>query len=114
MVCNVCMYVHDCCKDIDECDEDVAGCTQLCINSIGSYACNCENGYQLGSDNQTCFGTIDLFCVIITHVDINECTNTNGGCEQNCSNTAGSYSCSCATGFLLHDNNYNCTGSRNY
>ena len=43
-------------------------------------------------------------------VDINECTNNNGGCEQNCQNTIGSSSCFCLTGYLIDSNGYNCTG----
>ena len=44
-------------------------------------------------------------------IDINECTTQNGGCEQNCQNTIGSYTCSCLTGYLIGDSNgYNCTG----
>ena len=44
-------------------------------------------------------------------IDINECTTENGGCEQNCQNTIGSYSCYCLTGYLIDDiNGYNSTG----
>ena len=43
-------------------------------------------------------------------VDINECVTQNGGCEQNCQNTIGSYSCSCLTGYLIDSNDHNCTG----
>ena len=41
-------------------------------------------------------------------IDINECVTQNGGCEQNCQNTIGSYSCSCLIGYLVDDSN--CTG----
>ncbi|HPS30102.1 MAG TPA: hypothetical protein PLZ43_07595, partial [bacterium] len=34
--------------------------------------------------------------------DINECDTANGGCAQNCNNTAGSYSCSCNSGYTLN------------
>ena len=43
-------------------------------------------------------------------IDINECANQNGGCEQNCQNAIGSYSCSCLTGYIIDSNGYNCTG----
>ena len=46
-------------------------------------------------------------------IDINECSSQNGGCEQNCQNTIGSYSCSCLTGYLMDINSYNCTGLNN-
>ena len=28
-------------------------------------------------------------------IDINECSHNNGGCEDTCNNTMGSYKCSC-------------------
>ena len=31
-------------------------------------------------------------------------------CEQNCTNTVGSYNCSCNTGYSLDSNGRNCTG----
>ena len=44
--------------DIDECSEGISGCSQICSNTIGSYSCICQNGYQLGSDDHTCLGKI--------------------------------------------------------
>ena len=32
-------------------------------------------------------------------LDINECNSTNGGCEHSCTNTIGSYICSCDRGY---------------
>ena len=34
-------------------------------------------------------------------VDVNECNVNNGGCEHSCTNTDGSYTCSCNTGYQL-------------
>ena len=51
--------------DIDECGEElvtVGGpvtdfwCDQKCINTIGWFECDCNNGYRLGEDNATCLG----------------------------------------------------------
>ena len=42
--------------------------------------------------------------------DINECASYNGGCSQTCSNTPGSYSCSCNSGYVLNIDGHNCTG----
>ena len=42
--------------DIDECSKGISGCTQGCINSVGSYFCTCQTGYYLDSDNTTCLG----------------------------------------------------------
>ena len=46
-----------------------------------------------------------LFCV-----DINECTTMNGNCSEICSNTAGSYECSCNAGYPLASDGSICIG----
>jgi len=33
--------------------------------------------------------------------DVNECTGGSHGCQHTCTNTAGSYTCSCRTGYSL-------------
>ncbi len=33
--------------DINECDFDNGGCDHNCTNLVGSYFCNCSNGYYL-------------------------------------------------------------------
>ena len=43
--------------------------------------------------------------------DINECEEFNGNCEHNCTNTNGSYDCSCDEGYVLNEDGYNCTKS---
>ena len=43
-------------------------------------------------------------------VDINECDTANGGCEHNCTNTIGSFICSCDTEYELDENGLNCSG----
>ena len=48
--------------------------------------------------------------IVFDCTDINECKKENGGCEQSCQNTIGSYSCFCLTGYLVDSNGYNCTG----
>lgn len=43
-------------------------------------------------------------------LDLDECEVVNGGCEQVCINSIGSYSCGCYQGYNLEDNASNCTG----
>ena len=43
--------------DINECEEGVSGCSQLCNNTVGSYLCSCTNGYSLLEDGRNCVGT---------------------------------------------------------
>ena len=45
-------------SDINECDWGISGCSQKCFNTVGSYYCDCNNGYLLGSDNHTCIGNL--------------------------------------------------------
>ena len=42
--------------------------------------------------------------------EINECQRGTDLCEHICNNNAGSYFCSCNTGYHLETNNYNCSG----
>ena len=50
-----------------------------------------------------------IFILVLT--DIDECLPNNGGCSHNCTNTAGSYYCECAAGYILHPNNLDCIES---
>jgi hypothetical protein len=53
------------------------------------YQCFCQWGY---CDTRPMNGT--------DCQDVNECLINNGGCQQLCSNSPGSFSCSCGTGFV--------------
>ncbi|XP_043197541.1 uncharacterized protein LOC122368017 [Amphibalanus amphitrite] len=41
------------CTDIDECATNNGGCHQKCVNSAGSFSCQCEEGYELFTKNGT-------------------------------------------------------------
>ena len=52
--------------DINECTNGAVGiginngtdwCEQKCINTPGSYRCDCFSGYTLDANNKTCTGT---------------------------------------------------------
>ena len=76
------------CVDRNECVTGTATCAQICINTVGSFQCDCRPGYALDADQQRC-------------KDIDECTNNQPGCAQRCVNTVGSYQCQCNAGFEL-------------
>ena len=44
-------------------------------------------------------------------VDANECALNMDGCAHVCTNTIGSYYCSCITGYSLGDDGHGCTGT---
>lgn len=67
------------------------GCKYQCRPSLTGGVCYCAEGHALAHDNTTC-------------VDLNEC-NEWGYCDQLCTNTEGSYMCSCAAGYSLNVNN---------
>ena len=50
----------------------------------------------------------------MSYSDELECGTDNGGCEQNCVNTIGSYTCSCNTGYTLDSDGHNCDGENIY
>ncbi|GBP19642.1 Fibropellin-1 [Eumeta japonica] len=44
-------------------------------------------------------------CARLECLDINECNENNGGCDQKCINTPGNFSCGCNIGFELYSSN---------
>ena len=42
------------------------------------------------------------------YADIDECTEGTDGCSQICTNTIGTYSCSCNSGYSLASNGHSC------
>ncbi|XP_074858282.1 hemicentin-1 isoform X3 [Carettochelys insculpta] len=115
------------CQDVNECQESNS-CHQRCFNTIGSFHCGCDPGYQLKGrkcldvnecrqhvcrPDQQCKNTrggykcIDLCPNGMTKVengtciDIDECRDGTHHCRYNqiCENTQGSYHCVCPRGY---------------
>ncbi|EDV27498.1 uncharacterized protein TRIADDRAFT_53244 [Trichoplax adhaerens] len=63
-----------------------------CINITGNHQCICRKGFT-GAD-----------CA----QDINECETLNGGCQEACINTFGSYRCQCANNSILMKDGHHC------
>ena len=81
------------CVDEDECDF-YTNCQHSCVNTEGSFHCDCYEGYELADDQHNC-------------TDVNEChLLLNGGCEFGCRNTIGSYQCYCYYGLELINNTH--------
>ncbi|XP_015185411.1 PREDICTED: uncharacterized protein LOC107071163 isoform X2 [Polistes dominula] len=72
------------CIDVNECEENNGGCEYKCVNTPGSFRCECPKGMKQGEDRFTC-------------IDINECllNNGHGPCQDTCRNLIGGYECSC-------------------
>ena len=48
----------------------------------------------------------------VAMLDINECADDKDGCSQICTNSEGSYECSCSDGYILDADGKNCLGTR--
>ena len=48
--------------------------------------------------------------VSLIFIDINECADGTNGCTQNCTNTVGSFQCSCKDGYMLLQDKRTCNG----
>ncbi|KAL5272875.1 hypothetical protein ACHWQZ_G000894 [Mnemiopsis leidyi] len=87
-------------EDIDECisGEELCGYHGSCINAIGSYTCNCDEGFVFNPGSGC--------------EDVNECTVGGRGsisCMVSqqlgvCNNTEGSYECICLVGAYKSSN----------
>ncbi len=79
------------CEDINEClDPDLYNCPahSHCVNTVGSYRCECDEGFEKADDDYTCR-------------DIDECLLEIHECSPHaiCTNTMGSYECTCKPGY---------------
>ena len=50
--------------------------------------------------------------IIIGCTDIDECAESIHRCTETCTNTRGSYNCSCRTGYRLANDNQGCNGKQ--
>ena len=103
--------------DVNECQSSNGGCEQVCTNTIGSFECSCNPGFNVSSNGANCIGKmVQLNAyhnpIIAKYTDINECQTNNGGCEQICNNTDGSFECSCNQGYSLSSDGTNCIGKQ--
>uniref|UniRef100_A0A3P9MQM8 Fibrillin 2b n=1 Tax=Oryzias latipes TaxID=8090 RepID=A0A3P9MQM8_ORYLA len=117
------------CMDINECLNFPGTCSPgTCQNLDGTFRCICPPGYEV--QNEQCIGEKHIhkvadqwkkcfcFCLISScfvpfSPDINECDVEPNICQfGTCTNTPGSFQCSCQPGFVLSDNKRRCYGER--
>ena len=98
--------------DNNECNINNGGCDHVCTNTPGSFQCSCRDGYRLASNGQTCTGRCCHYNIVPSVIKFLtlECSVNNGGCEHICSNTLGSFRCSCRNGYQLASNGQTCNG----
>jgi len=52
----------------DEClKPDNGGCEQRCVNTLGSFKCACDPGYELAPDKKSCEGKRMFVCEYTAH-----------------------------------------------
>ena len=108
--------------DVDECTQvNPSVCSQRCSDTIGSYICSCESGYRLNTtDLRTCDGkhillniAINRYVYLLDLKDVDECVEERHTCDMNadCTNTEGSYYCTCREGYSGEGSNGTCHGN---
>ncbi|MED6274642.1 Fibrillin-2, partial [Characodon lateralis] len=123
-------------EDMNECLDNPGICQNgICINTDGSFRCECPFGYNLDytgvncvdtdecsignpCGNGTCTNVVGGFecsCQegfepgpMMTCEDINECSQNPLLCAFRCVNTFGSYECMCPAGYVLRDDQRMC------
>ncbi|XP_048832997.1 fibrillin-2b isoform X7 [Brienomyrus brachyistius] len=123
-------------EDMNECLDNPDICTNgMCINTDGSFRCECPFGYSLDytgvkcvdtdecsignpCGNGSCTNVVGGFeCAchegfepgsMMTCEDINECSLNPLLCAFRCVNTFGSYECTCPVGYVLRDDHRMC------
>ncbi len=47
--------------DLDECMSYNGNCSDICVNTVGGFHCECMAGWKLQRDNKTCAGKLKLY-----------------------------------------------------
>ncbi|XP_013397931.1 fibulin-1-like, partial [Lingula anatina] len=101
--------------EIDECAAVSSGCAHRCSNTFGGFQCSCNAGYTLDDNGKTCNGNcanIVLHRLLKEHAvkavckEIGECQQSM--CSHFCTNTNGSFTCTCQAGYLLNADGVTC------
>uniref|UniRef100_A0A3P8XHJ0 Adhesion G protein-coupled receptor E8 n=1 Tax=Esox lucius TaxID=8010 RepID=A0A3P8XHJ0_ESOLU len=97
------------CNNIDECVEtpNICGSNSNCTNLPGTYNCSCLEGYA-PSNPALAFNPSNNPCTVQSEY-VNECLDIHKACGYyaSCTNTPGSHTCTCYTGFQP-DGPFNC------
>ena len=112
-------------SDVNECDIHLGGCEHVCSNTVGNFICSCFSGFELDPNGLNCsskkcfysqdFDDIDVLG--ITPLDFDECLDDSlNDCDGNatCTDTDGSFYCTCNPGYIGNGTLGNCFGMYMY
>ncbi|KAG7262911.1 hypothetical protein CRUP_025745, partial [Coryphaenoides rupestris] len=85
------------CLDVNECDKGNGGCAEVCVNTKGSWRCECAPGRVLAADGRKCQGA-----------EVAGCPTNNGGCSHGCLSLLDAHECRCPRGLELGEDNHTC------
>lgn len=57
-------------SDINECEANIAGCSQICENADGGYSCGCYFGFTLGDDRSHCNKGLCVHICLSCNLDV--------------------------------------------
>ncbi|XP_038222042.1 collagen and calcium-binding EGF domain-containing protein 1-like [Zerene cesonia] len=86
-------------KTVDPCSLRL--CEQACEVREDRMWCTCYQGFSFSEDHYR--RKTQPYCI-----DINECTDNNGGCDQKCVNDPGGHHCECVPPFTIADDGRKC------
>nr|XP_023667897.1 latent-transforming growth factor beta-binding protein 4 isoform X2 [Paramormyrops kingsleyae] len=126
------------CTDVDEC-QSLQGCGPegICVNTAGSYHCDCQPGYRAAGPGHQCKDINECFegeycfphgecmntegsylCVcsegfkssmnLSSCIDVDECARPEACQDGSCVNTQGSFQCQCDVGFMTNPEQTTC------
>ncbi|KAM9317356.1 thrombomodulin [Gastrophryne carolinensis] len=90
------------CIDIDDCVATPNLCEHHCTNTVGSFVCDCQPGFEFVPPDCDNTDGCQSECQ-----DIDECSNPSTLCEHECQNLPGGYICVCYEGFKVDEKNAN-------
>ncbi|EPY72654.1 EGF-like and EMI domain-containing protein 1 isoform b precursor [Camelus ferus] len=93
--------------DVNECAVVNGGCQQRCINTLGTFHCECDTGYRLHADGRTCISNElpTITAELLSEVD--PCTGRNGYAHI-CQSENGLARCARHPGYQLSEDKKAC------
>merc|ERR1739838_1054527 len=93
------------CFNQNECADENGGCSHTCVDTDGSYRCECPVDYILSADLLTCIPLADNPDKLAA---FDECAENNGGCSHFCHDFAVGMDRTCPPHMVMEMDNKTC------